>query len=441
MASSGRSRRQQGGIRRRGNSFQVSVYAGEDPVTGKRLYLTGSSTNETEAKRIHRKLTAQVNEQRHSKTRATLRTTIESWLETHELEETTREGYLGYVEKHIYPVLGPEPLGRITPHVLERFYAELRRCGARCDGLPFVEHRVDREHECREVRHKRPPGRPPAAGYPPHDCGERGCKVIECQQHVCTPLSAATVRKVHFIIRGGLTAAQRWGWISSNPAELARIPRAPAPDPGPPTTAEAAALVAAAWDEDPDWGTLVWVVMVTGLRRAESLALRWADVDLDSGTLFIRRNHVRVSGRSIEKHTKTHRSRRLAIDQETIAILRDHLHRYEARCQQIGTEPVPNAYLFSYSPTNDRPCDPSGVTHRYGRMCARLEIDSHLHALRHYSATELLSAGVDLRTVAGRLGHGGGGATTLRVYSAWVEDSDRRAARVVSDRVRQRPRS
>jgi site-specific recombinase XerD len=51
-------------------------------------------------------------------------------------------------------------------------------------------------------------------------------------------------------------------------------------------------------------------------------------------------------------------------------------------------------------------------------MCAKLGIDSHLHALRHYSATELLTAGVDLRTVAGRLGHGGGGATTLRVYAA-----------------------
>jgi len=49
-------------------------------------------------------------------------------------------------------------------------------------------------------------------------------------------------------------------------------------------------------------------------------------------------------------------------------------------------------------------------------MCAALGIDSHLHALRHYSATELLTAGVDLCTVAGRLGHGRGGAVTLRVY-------------------------
>jgi site-specific recombinase XerD len=47
--------------------------------------------------------------------------------------------------------------------------------------------------------------------------------------------------------------------------------------------------------------------------------------------------------------------------------------------------------------------------------------------LRHYSATELIAAGVDVRTVAGRLGHGGGGATTLRVYAAWLAATDKKA--------------
>src|SRR5690606_2574955 len=51
-----------------------------------------------------------------------------------------------------------------------------------------------------------------------------------------------------------------------------------------------------------------------------------------------------------------------------------------------------------------------------------------IHKLRHYSATELIAAGVDVRTVAGRLGHGGGGTTTLRVYTAWVSESDQRAS-------------
>ena len=46
-----------------------------------------------------------------------------------------------------------------------------------------------------------------------------------------------------------------------------------------------------------------------------------------------------------------------------------------------------------------------------------------------------LTAGVDLRAVAGRLGHGGGGATTLRVYTAWVNESDRRAAEILGTRL------
>jgi integrase len=57
---------------------------------------------------------------------------------------------------------------------------------------------------------------------------------------------------------------------------------------------------------------------------------------------------------------------------------------------------------------------------------------TRIHALRHYSATELLAAGVDLRTVAGRLGHGSGGVTTLRTYAAWVEQADRRAAETIA---------
>jgi integrase len=71
-------------------------------------------------------------------------------------------------------------------------------------------------------------------------------------------------------------------------------------------------------------------------------------------------------------------------------------------------------------------------------LVRRLGLTGHLHQLRHYSATELINAGVDVRTVAGRLGHGGGGATTLRVYAAWVAESDQRAATALGSRL-QRP--
>jgi hypothetical protein len=72
-------------------------------------------------------------------------------------------------------------------------------------------------------------------------------------------------------------------------------------------------------------------------------------------------------------------------------------------------------------------------------MCARLGWDMNLHELRHYSATELIAAGVDVRTVAGRLGHSGGGTTTLRVYTAWVSEADQRASGSLAGRMPELP--
>jgi integrase len=437
---SGGERRQQGSITKRGKSFRVKVYAGLDPLTGKRIYLDESTTDEGEAEKILTRFRSQVDEQRHARTKGTLRTAINEWLLVHEVEDSTRQGYEAYLRLHVGPALGDQPVGKISARLLEQFYAELRRCADHCDGSPRVDHRVDGPHECRTVRHRYPPGRPPAGGYPDHDCAKSKCVVKECPQHQCKPLGNSTILKIHYMISGALSAAQRWEWISSNPAEVTKKPRQPTPDPQPPTADQAAQIAAAAWAEDEMWGTLVWLVMVTGMRRAELLALRWDDIDLTNGTIIIRRNYVRALGRGFEKDTKTHRTRRISLDPATVEVLTEHKARYHEAATALEIKPTDKAFLFSYQAACDKPCDPSGVTHRYARMCARLGIDSHLHALRHYSATELLTAGVDLRTVAGRLGHGGGGATTLRVYAAWVGESDKRAAEILGGRL-QRPRA
>jgi hypothetical protein len=48
--------------------------------------------------------------------------------------------------------------------------------------------------------------------------------------------------------------------------------------------------------------------------------------------------------------------------------------------------------------------------------------------------TELIAAGVDVRTVAGRLGHLDGGSTMLRTYSAFVLEADQRATAALAGR-------
>lgn len=439
VATAGRRRRQRGSIRERGGSLQVLVYAGLDPLTGQRIYLSDSTTDPAEAERIRTRLLAQVDEGRNAKTRATLGAALEAWLKTHEAEETTLDGYRGYIRRTIMPALGGVAIGKITPQVLEEFYADVRRCRHRCrEGKPAVDHRTAQRHECRVVRHRRRPGRP---GPAPHDCAAAGCTVVECPPHRCTPMTASSIRQIHWILSAALGAAVRWEWIRTNPADIAKKPRQRRPEPEPPSVADAARIVDAAWQQDDSWGVLVWLVMATGMRRAEVLALRWSDVDLMTGMLAIRRNYVRSGRGGIEKDTKAHQMRRIALDEETVAVLVEHRRRYEARARALGVEPTGQAFLFSHQPLCDAPSDPSAVTHRYGRMCAQLGIDSHLHALRHYSATELLTAGVDLRTVAGRLGHGGGGATTLRVYAAWVGESDRRAAEILGGRMRRPTRT
>lgn len=140
-----------------------------------------------------------------------------------------------------------------------------------------------------------------------------------------------------------------------------------------------------------------------------------------------------------EKDTKDHQHRRIAVDEETVGMLAEHRRRLEDRCAALG-EPAPaDAYLFSLAPDNSTYMRPNSVSERYSDLADRLGIATSLHKLRHYSATELIAAGVDIRTVAGQLGHGGGGTTTLRVYAAWVSESDQRAAGNLGARMPARP--
>ncbi len=128
------------------------------------------------------------------------------------------------------------------------------------------------------------------------------------------------------------------------------------------------------------------------------------------------------------------------LDPDTIAILTAHKQLAARQCAQLGTTLDDDSFLFSYAPDHRRHCDPDAITHRYAKMTANLGIDTHLHALRHYSATELIAAGVDVRTVAGRLGRGGGGATTLRVYAVWLAATDKQAAGLLASRLPKPPR-
>ncbi|OZM71593.1 hypothetical protein CFN78_18880 [Amycolatopsis antarctica] len=410
-----RTKRQRGSIDKLSSgTLRVRVYAGHDPVSKREHYLTetipAGPNAERQAEKARTRLLNQVDEQRNPRTNATLAQLIEKHLSVAELDPGTLRGYRRNYENHVKPLIGATKVGAIDAHVLDSFYAELRRCRAHCDGRTRIDHRT----------------------HHPHACDER------CGKHVCQPLATSTVRRVHFLLSGAFKRAVRWGWIAHNPAAKAEPPPEPKPDPQPPTAAEAARIVNAAW-EDPDWGAFVWLAMNTGGRRAELCALRWRHVDLTNGTLDVRKSIDQSGGETTEKDTKTHQHRRIAIDPETVIVLTDQRSRCMERAQALGIELSDDAFVFSLAPDGNSPMKPDTVTQRYGRLAKRLKIATTFHKLRHFSATELIAAGVDPRTVSGRLGHTGGGSTTLRVYSAWVSESDQRAASSLSSRMPARP--
>jgi len=392
----------------------VRVYASLDPVTKRRHYLTeiipASAKADEQAETVRTRLVNEINERRNPRTNATVGQLLDRYLEVFDGDRGTLQKYQRYVRKHIMPFIGHVKVGMLDADILDSFYAELRRCRTHCDGRARIDHRTPRAHTCDE----------------------------RCRPHECRPLAATTIRHMHFILSGAYKRAVRWRWVAVSPVGQAEPPSAPAPDPQPPSPADAARLLDAAWS-DLDWGTFVWLAMTTGARRGELCALRWQHVDLDRRVVTLRRGITQDEDGAREKDTKTHQRRHIALDPETAAVLTEHRQRCLTRAGALGLELPQHAFVFSASPDGSGHLLPSSVSQRYRRLTERLGINTTLHKLRHYSATELIAAGVDIRTVAGRLGHAGGGATTLRVYSAWISESDQRAATSLLARMPTRP--
>ena len=237
--------------------------------------------------------------------------------------------------------------------------------------------------------------------------------------------------KVHAIISAALSLAVRYEWIDRNPAERATLPRLRKRQPDPPSPKEAARLLNEVWREDEGFGLYLWAAMTTGARRGELLALRENRFDFEAQEVGFAKNYLVKQGQRIEKDTKTGEGRRVSLDPLTCELFAEHFRRRRAKLAAVGVTVPPGAFAFSPDPAGSRPWNPDTMTHRYERYASRVGISSSLKELRHYSATQLLSNGVDLRTVAGRLGHAEG-ATTLRFYAQYARPADQAAASLLS---------
>ena len=122
-------------------SYRVIVYAGTDPLTGRRLRFRQTVKTEEQAQILLGKLLEQVAEGRQPETGVTIAELLRQYMAVAELDQSTRQTYEGYIRRTILPALGPMELREVRGPVLDMLDARLHRCGnLACSGKPFTEH-------------------------------------------------------------------------------------------------------------------------------------------------------------------------------------------------------------------------------------------------------------------------------------------------------------
>jgi integrase len=177
------------------------------------------------------------------------------------------------------------------------------------------------------------------------------------------------------------------------------------------------------------------LAVATGARRGELCGLRWTDVDLDAGEVRIHRSIAAsdVNSQSlVEKGTKTHQGRVIALDDGSGWALREELKSMRVRALAVGAPYAANAYLFSADLTGARPWHPDAVTSTFRRIARKAGVTGvRLHDLRHYHGTMLADLGVPMPAVRDRLGHRD--LQTTNLYAHGRRSADRSAADLIGD--------
>lgn len=248
-----------------------------------------------------------------------------------------------------------------------------------------------------------------------------------------TTRKPATVLRFHTVLRAAFAQAVRWGWLDRNPIDRASPPRVHRNEIKPPAIADVLRVLdRARASRNPENALVFRLLAATGCRRGEVCALQWQDVDLHGGPVrvLIRRAVIEINKELIVQGTKTHAVRNVGLDDETSQLLCERWALTLDLGRAAGAPPQPTDFVFERAPGSGEPLPPDRVSQAWQRLCRELGVKARLHDLRHLQASLLLDAGEAITTVAARLGHRDT-STTLKVYGHLMPGADTRAAGIV----------
>lgn len=221
--------------------------------------------------------------------------------------------------------------------------------------------------------------------------------------------------KVHRLLHRLCKLAVLWGWLASNPCERVLSPKYQALRKELWTPFQLHVFLTGTREHR--FHALWLLLLGTGLRIGEALALTWADVGKD--TVRVSKTLTRVGGQWVTGTPKTRSgSRMVALPNEVISLL-------------APLRGEPDALVFAGK--HGAPLHGADVEHALRQECDRLALPRMTpHQLRHMHASLLLRAGASITDVSARLGHSNP-SITLSIYSHALAGGDQEVARLIGE--------
>ena len=241
------------------------------------------------------------------------------------------------------------------------------------------------------------------------------------------------VQLVHIVLSGAMKHALRMELISRNPVKLVSPPSVPSSEAYSPDMTQVRAVIAAAKSTGHYLWPCVNLIIYTGMRRGEALALAWENLDLEGHTLRVEASLVVAKGGGIVKHPKTESGRRTVdLDAETVAVLREHRSRLRELAGQLGVEPPEWAF-----PRQDLSgwCHPNTLGYFIKSLRERADCpDLTTRSLRHFHASMALETSKNPIVVAKRIGHAKA-STTMNTYGHVLPGWQSKTAEAVAKKI------
>ncbi|HFU4448335.1 TPA: tyrosine-type recombinase/integrase [Streptococcus suis] len=164
------------------------------------------------------------------------------------------------------------------------------------------------------------------------------------------------------------------------------------------------------------------LLLATGCRFGEAVALEWSDIDFENGTISITKNYSKYVDLVGTPKSKAG-IRNISIDKKTINLLRLYKNRQRQLFLEVGARA--SSVVFA-TPTREYQ-DLAIRQDSLKRRCAKIGIPRFtLHAFRHTHASLLLNAGISYKELQYRLGHSTL-AMTMDIYSHLSKDKEKEA--------------